>query len=82
MAIEAFQAVEAYGMERVDFVMAAETELLYLNEVNTIPGFTAVSMYAKLWQASGLGYPELLERLINLALERHREKQLLRTSLT
>lgn len=82
MAIEAFQAVEASGMARVDFLMAAETERLYLNEVNTIPGFTAVSMYAKLWQASGLGYPELLERLINLALERHREKQLLRTSLT
>lgn len=82
MAIEAFQVVEASGMARVDFLMAQETERFYLNEVNTIPGFTAVSMYAKLWQASGLGYPELLDRLINLALERHKEKQLLRTSLT
>ncbi len=82
MAIAAFQAVEASGMARVDFLMTRETERLYLNEVNTIPGFTTVSMYAKLWQASGLGYPELLKRLINLALERHTEKQLLRTSLT
>ena len=82
MAIAAFQAVEASGMARVDFLMTRETERLYLNEVNTIPGFTTVSMYAKLWQASGLGYPELLKRLINLALERHRERQALRTSLT
>ena len=82
MAIAAFQAVEASGMARVDFLMTRETERLYLNEVNTIPGFTTVSMYAKLWQASGLGYPELLKRLINLALERHRERQVLRTSLT
>ena len=54
---------------------------LYLNEVNTIPGFTAISMYPKMWEASGLPYPALLDRLIALALERHEEKQQLRTSI-
>jgi D-alanine-D-alanine ligase len=55
---------------------------MYLNEVNTMPGFTTISMYPKMWEASGLKYPDLIDRLITLALERHREKQQLRTSIT
>ena len=81
MALEAFHAVEGAGMARVDFLMDRGNERIYLNEVNTIPGFTTISMYAKLWNASGLSYPALLERLIELALARHRRKQRLRTSL-
>jgi D-alanine-D-alanine ligase len=55
---------------------------MFVNEVNTIPGFTTISMYPKMWEASGLAYPALLDRLIQLALERHAEKQQLRTSIT
>jgi len=62
--------------------VARETGTLYVNEVNTLPGFTTISMYSKLWAASGVEYPVLLDRLIALALERHAEKQQLRTSLT
>jgi len=62
--------------------MPRESSELYLNELNTIPGFTANSMYPKMWQASGLSYPALLDRLITLALERHEKKQQLRTSVT
>jgi D-alanine-D-alanine ligase len=80
LAIEAFLAVEAAGMARVDFLLNGSTGDLVVNEINTIPGFTTISMYAKLWEASGLAYPRLLERLIDLALERHAEKQVLRTS--
>ncbi len=82
LSIEAFRAIDGAGMSRVDFLLARGTGTLYLNEVNTIPGFTTISMYAKLWAASGLEYPALLDRLIALALERHAEKQQLRTSLT
>jgi D-alanine-D-alanine ligase len=82
LAIEAFRAVDGAGMSRVDFLMARDTGEMYLNEVNTIPGFTTISMYPKMWEASGLPYPELLDRLIQLALERHAEKQKLRTSIT
>jgi D-alanine-D-alanine ligase len=82
LAIEAFRAVEGAGMARVDFLMAGGTGAIYLNEVNTIPGFTTISMYPKMWEASGLSYPDLLDRLITLALERHAEKQMLRTSIT
>ena len=82
MALEAFRAVDCAGMARVDFLMARKTRRIFLNELNTIPGFTTISMYPKLWQASGLEYPQLLDRLIELALERHREKQKLRTSLS
>lgn len=80
MAVAAFRAVDCAGMARVDFFLGGErgraqreprAERLYLNEINTIPGFTSVSMYPKLWEASGLPYPELLDRLIRLALERH-----------
>jgi len=82
LAIEAFKAIDGAGMSRVDFLLARKDNALYVNEVNTIPGFTTISMYAKLWAASGVGYPALLDRLIALALERHAEKQQLRTSLT
>jgi len=68
-------------MARVDFLMNGDTGALFLNEVNTIPGFTAISMYPKMWDASGLPYPALLDRLIALALERHEERQRLRTSI-
>ncbi|HXP45670.1 MAG TPA: hypothetical protein VN810_00260, partial [Terriglobales bacterium] len=71
----AFLAVDCAGMARVDFLMDPKTEKIYVNEVNTIPGFTAISMYPKLWAASGLPYPKLIDRLIQLALERHAEKK-------
>jgi D-alanine-D-alanine ligase len=82
LALDAFRAVECAGMARVDFLMGRESGETYLNEVNTIPGFTAISMYPRMWEASGLPYPALLDRLIALALERHAEKQRLKTSLT
>jgi D-alanine-D-alanine ligase len=82
MSIAAYRAVDGAGMSRVDFLMDGETGALYLNEVNTIPGFTTISMYPKLWEATNLPYPELIDRLISLALERHAEKQHLRTSIT
>jgi D-alanine-D-alanine ligase len=69
-------------MARVDFLLARDSGTVYLNEINTIPGFTTISMYSKLWAASGLEYPALLDRLIALAFERHAEKQQLRTSVT
>jgi D-alanine-D-alanine ligase len=75
MAVRAFQAVDCSGLARVDFLMDPKTEKVYLNEINTMPGFTSISMYPKLWKASGLEYPELIERLIQLALERHEEKK-------
>jgi D-alanine-D-alanine ligase len=81
MAIAAFKAIDGAGMARVDFLLARDSGVLYLNEVNTIPGFTTISMYSKMWDASGLAYPKLLDRLIALALERHAEKQQLRTSM-
>jgi D-alanine-D-alanine ligase len=68
-------------MARVDFLMSRATDQIYVNEVNTIPGFTTISMYPKLWEASGLPYSALIDRLIELALERHGEKQRLRTSI-
>jgi len=80
LAIEAFRAIDGAGMARVDFLVERGTGRLYVNEINTIPGFTTISMFAKLWNASGLEYPALLDRLIALALERHTAKQRLRTS--
>jgi D-alanine-D-alanine ligase len=82
LAIAAFRAVDAAGMARVDFLLSRATGALYVNEINTIPGFTTISMYSKMWEASGVSYPALLDRLITLALERHAEKQRLRTSIT
>jgi D-alanine-D-alanine ligase len=82
MSIEAFRAIDGAGMARVDFLLARQDNTVYINEVNTIPGFTTISMFAKLWGASGVEYPALVDRLISLALERHAEKQQLRTSVT
>ncbi|HXI30481.1 MAG TPA: D-alanine--D-alanine ligase family protein [Vicinamibacterales bacterium] len=81
LAVKAFQAIDGAGMARVDFLLARDNGMLYLNEVNTIPGFTTISMYAQMWAASGLDYPHLIDRLIALAIERHSEKQQLRTSM-
>ena len=75
LAVAAFQAVEASGLARVDFFLEDSTRRIVLNEINTMPGFTSISMYPKLWEASGLGYADLIDRLIELAKERHAEKQ-------
>jgi D-alanine-D-alanine ligase len=82
LSIEAFQAIDCAGMARVDFLLSRIDGRIFVNEVNTIPGFTTISMYSKLWAASGVPYPELLDRLIALGRERHAEKQQLRTSIT
>ncbi|GIV68629.1 D-alanine--D-alanine ligase family protein [Caldilinea sp.] len=74
-AVRAFQALECEGLARVDFLMNGETQELFVNEINTMPGFTRISMYPKLWEASGVAYPELVHRLLELALERHQERQ-------
>jgi D-alanine-D-alanine ligase len=81
LAIAAYKALDCAGMARVDFLLAGDSGLLYLNEVNTIPGFTTISMYSKMWGATGVSYPALLDRLIALAIDRHAEKQQLRTSM-
>lgn len=81
MAIEAFRAIDGSGMSRVDFLVDGGSGQVFVNEVNTIPGFTTISMYAKLWAASGLDYPALLDRLVRLAIDRHAEKQRLKTSV-
>ena len=73
-AVRAFKAVDCSGMARVDFLLEKDTQRIYLNELNTIPGFTQISMYPKLWEASGLPYPRLVDRLIELALERKAER--------
>lgn len=78
-AIDGFQALNLTSMARVDFFLDQKTNEFYLNEVNTLPGFTSVSMYPKLWEATGLPYGKLLDRLIDLALERHREKMSIKT---
>lgn len=75
MAIRAFQSVDCSGLARVDFLMDPKGGKIYLNEINTMPGFTSISMYPKLWAASGVGYAELIDRLIRLGLERHAEKK-------
>jgi D-alanine-D-alanine ligase len=74
MAVKAYQAVDCAGMARVDFLVEKESGTIYLNEINTIPGFTQISMYPKLWQASGLPYASLIDRLIDLALQRKAER--------
>ena len=74
LAVRAYEAVDAAGMARVDFLMEKESGKIYLNEINTIPGFTKISMYPKLWEASGLPYASLVDRLIDLALERKAER--------
>ncbi len=73
-AVQAFRALELNGMARVDFFLEKNSGKVYLNEVNTIPGFTSISMYPKLWEASGIPFPQLIDKLIALALEQHAEK--------
>lgn len=75
LAIHAYRAIDCAGLGRVDLLMEKATQVLYVNEVNTIPGFTQISMYPKLWEATGISYSELLDRLIALAIERHEEKE-------
>jgi D-alanine-D-alanine ligase len=79
LAIAAFKALECSGMGRVDLFAERSTGKFYVNEVNTLPGFTSISMYPKMWEASGLPYTQLIDRLIMLAIERHAEKNKLRT---
>ena len=79
MAVAAFCACDCAGLARVDFLMEqpvkdGKASKIYVNEVNTLPGFTKISMYPKLWEASGMAYPKLIDRLIELALERRAEK--------
>jgi D-alanine-D-alanine ligase len=81
LAVEVFRAVDAAGMARVDFLLDDKSGHVYVNEINTIPGFTTISMYSKLWAASGVPYDALLDRLIELAQQRHAEKQHLKTSV-
>jgi D-alanine-D-alanine ligase len=81
MALRAFQAVDAAGMARVDFFLERKTGRVLVNELNTIPGFTRISMYPKLWEASGLSYPRLIERLVDLAIERFNDKQRSQTAI-
>jgi D-alanine-D-alanine ligase len=80
LAVEAFLALDLSGLARVDFFLDKDSDTIYVNEVNTMPGFTQISMYPKLWEASGIPYPELLDRLIQLGLERSADKQRNRTS--
>ena len=80
LAVECYRAVECEGMARVDFLLETATNRLFINEINTLPGFTSISMYPKMWEHSGLPMPKLVDRLIELALERHAAKQHLRYS--
>ena len=75
LAVEAFRVLDCSGLARCDFLLDKETGQVFLNELNTMPGFTPISMYPKLWEASGLSYSELIDRLIELAIERHEDKQ-------
>jgi D-alanine-D-alanine ligase len=79
-AVRAFRALDLCGMARVDFFVTRKKGKVYLNEVNTIPGFTSISMYPKMWEATGIPYPELLDRLITLAMERHHDKNSIKTT--
>jgi len=79
-ALAAFKVLDCAGMARVDFLVTRKTNRVYLNEINTLPGFTSISMYPKLWQESGIGYPDLLDRLITLALERSASRKSLKTT--
>ena len=80
LAVECYKAVDCEGMARVDFLMEESSGKFFINEINTIPGFTSISMYPKMWEARGLAYPKLIDRLIELAIERHREKRSTRYS--
>lgn len=82
LAITVFQLLDCAGMARVDFFLERGTGTIYVNELNTIPGFTTISMYPKMWEASGLPYRELIDRLITLALERHAQRRRLKKTYT
>jgi D-alanine-D-alanine ligase len=71
LAIRSYRALDCAGMARIDFFLGRENNEVWLNEINTIPGFTAISMYPKLWEATGVALPELVSRLVGLAIERH-----------
>jgi D-alanine-D-alanine ligase len=75
LAVAAFNAVDCSGLARVDFLMDPKTRKIYLNEINTMPGFTSISMYPKLWAATGLPYSDLIDKLIQLGIERHEDKK-------
>jgi D-alanine-D-alanine ligase len=75
LAVAAFKTIDCTGMARVDFLVRRRDEKVFLNEINTIPGFTEISMYPKLWEATGIPFKELIDRLIQLAIERHSEAQ-------
>jgi D-alanine-D-alanine ligase len=79
LGVRVFQAVDASGYARVDFLMDRRSGRMYVNEINTIPGFTSISMFPKLWDASGIEYDDLLSRLVDLGFERHRQRRALRT---
>ncbi|MCP4137659.1 MAG: D-alanine--D-alanine ligase [bacterium] len=81
LAVNAYKTLNCTGMARVDFFLEKESDTFYLNEINTIPGFTSISMYPKLWDYSGVGYSELLDRLIELALELHSDRMRIKTEL-
>ncbi len=75
ISVDAFKSIDGSGMARVDFFLQDQTQKIYLNEINTIPGFTEISMYPKLWEVSGLPYPQLLEELVSLGFERHNQRK-------
>jgi D-alanine-D-alanine ligase len=80
LAVACYEAVDCEGMARVDFLLESATGKFFINEINTIPGFTSISMYPKMWEASGLPYPKLIDRLIELAMERHETRKATRYS--
>lgn len=82
LAVGAFKALDCSGMGRIDFLMNAETEELYISEINTIPGFTQISMYPKLWELSGIPYKELITRLLELAIEKRESQNSLKADIT
>jgi D-alanine-D-alanine ligase len=81
LSIAAFRAIDAAGLARVDFLVSRGSGEIVLNEINTMPGFTSISMYAKMWEASGVSYTALVDKLIQLALDRFGQKQKLKTSV-
>ena len=81
LSIAAFRAIDGAGLSRVDFLLSKDTRELVVNEINTMPGFTTISMYSKMWEASGITYPALVDRLIQLAIARHAEEAKLKTSV-
>jgi D-alanine-D-alanine ligase len=80
LAVEAFRSIDGSGLARVDFLVPRGGSAIYLNEINTMPGFTNISMYSKMWEASGISYTQLVDRLIQLALDRHADRQKLKIS--